>query len=72
MYVTVSFRQSDGQFTWKRVLPNELNSVFAEISDLAEKDSRAKKAARQFKRQAKLNSKANRGEIQCPKKRPRK
>jgi hypothetical protein len=49
--------ENGAAFDWKRVRASELNSVFADITDLLEKSEAARIA---FKRQSKLNG--NKGE----------
>jgi hypothetical protein len=47
----INIELSNGaEFTWRRVLAGELSSIFVEIADLAEKDSRDQKAAKKYKK----------------------
>jgi hypothetical protein len=51
MQIAIQFK-SGGEFVWRNVKSRELPSVFADITDLVEKDDQVRKA---FGRQAKLN-----------------
>jgi hypothetical protein len=51
-------------FSWKRVRAEELNSVFVDVTALAEKDEAARKA---FKGQSRLSG--AKGKLKCQKKR---
>jgi hypothetical protein len=52
MDVTVSFKSGAELFSWKNVKARELDSVVADIRELAAKDEAARKA---FKHQGRIN-----------------
>jgi hypothetical protein len=65
MDVVITFKNG-GEFVWKNVKTSELSSIFTDIADLAEKDQEARKAARLFKKQGRVN-----GRKKCLKKAPK-
>jgi hypothetical protein len=73
MDITIIF-ENGAAFDWKRVRASELNSVFADITDLAEKAEAARKA---FKKQGRINGtkkavrKVNKETKKCQTKAPR-
>ena len=59
MNITIVF-ENKSSFSWRNVKASEVEAVAVDIKELAQKDQEARKAAKLFKKQGKING--NKGE----------